>query len=1257
MYGMGGTRRSGGFASSPDLHGGFRGSSKASVASTASSYGVRPGYADYDAYARRSGSFSGSQHSSRYGYSQELGPPQRSGSLAGSGNSCRPGYADFADGTQRRASADGSERSAQRGYYDGDGYARRPGSVAGSEQSAQGGYYEGDSYSRRPESVAGSEYSARKGLYEGGSYAQRPESVAGSVRSSRPGCIEAHGSYAQRLGSYAGSECSSPSRSYHYGRGYDAASQPPAPGQARAPQSPLPVYYAEGNPRDEGSRPSSLTYSPIPGTQEATGRSRSSSLTYSPSQRAQEMTPTPQTGRMQRPAADFGPSASVPDNSMRRAASTGTLQQPTTPATLPERRRQDARRHEPTLRFAADAPEHKKLEVHILGGRKESLNSDHSFSASTASSSRASEFAKQMSGFHMSDKEFRTMVDKIGFAMSCKYKSLTQVFRVLDEDKSGVLGMKEMKEFLRMFGYSDPLVVGSFINYLDRDGSGHCTLKELNAIFAHYMQPGQAEVLPYQVGERERGWVAMANVETKGKGPMSEREFRHMIAQIGSVASVKYGSMRQAFKLMDRDNSGFLDLDELYEFLRNLGWPRRIDAERLFNYLDEDNSGSVGYEELRTLLKPYVEVPDGQLPLGDRIGEIEYREPEAEGTGAHFRQQRLTTRASTRKLTDKECENLLRIIGTSAGCKYDKVSKAMRKLDENRNGTVCRKEFYHFCRDNGVADAAQVDQLYDYLDQDGGGALGYEEVRAAFGDWIQPGQSKLMAYEVGERVLHFERHERHKAAHMRHKAARHEREAREREVEEEQRCVEEERQRAEAAATAQLSDEDLEQILHQIGVQAGTHYGSVRRAYRDMDSDKNGLVWRQEFADFARRFGYTHRPLVNALFDRLNTNGDGSLQFAEVCAVFAPYIQQKADAMLPGNFKPSDSQRPVRRSSGEMRSCQINDEDFENIVDYIGTTASRKYKNLRTLFRSLDSDHSGKVSRQEMRYWLGTVGISNPATADAFFNYLDRDGEGSVDYSELQSLLGTYMMFDHGSGECLPSGDGRTPMDVFYKGRWDDTPMTPEEFDHVIHTVGCQAAAKFKSMHQCFKCVDKDGTGSISLEELSWFLTILGHPEPSLHRRFFRYLDKDESGTLSRPELAEFLRPYVSPDHSNGQLLPARQKEEDQDLTVKCIHPDAEFQEADPYKQLPHLNKRDYKAVLEQVHKRADQKHGGIRKAMSKMQKDRNGYVEKEQILQFLRNMGIVSEDTVVKFYNNIDEHCCGALHLKDLDHIFVRAA
>merc|ERR1712224_113466 len=79
-----------------------------------------------------------------------------------------------------------------------------------------------------------------------------------------------------------------------------------------------------------------------------------------------------------------------------------------------------------------------------------------------------------------------------------------------------------------------------------------------------------------------------------------------------SLLNLDEAAMKRIFRLFDKDQSGYLDIDEIKQIVREMGIPdyERDDYEgfikRNSKAVDEDDSGEIEFEEFKVLLQSLV---------------------------------------------------------------------------------------------------------------------------------------------------------------------------------------------------------------------------------------------------------------------------------------------------------------------------------------------------------------------------------------------------------------------------------------------------------------------------------------------------------------------------------------------------------------------------------------------------------------------------------------------------------------------------
>lgn len=121
------------------------------------------------------------------------------------------------------------------------------------------------------------------------------------------------------------------------------------------------------------------------------------------------------------------------------------------------------------------------------------------------------------------------------------------------------------------------------------------------------------------------------------------------------------------------------------------------------------------------------------------------------------------------------------------------------------------------------------------------------------------------------------------------------------------------------------------------------------------------------------------------------------------------------------------------RSSMEM--CHSASDLLRLLIE---TKCFERGRDVRSFFRSLDADASGRVDKHELGARLEAIGAGlTPAVLDLLFALLDPDGDGTVNYRHLAHFLR-----QSGDGEAVGTLAGRWGTDTFTPSE----PAAPETF-------------------------------------------------------------------------------------------------------------------------------------------------------------------------------------------------------------------
>eukprot|EP00792_Barthelona_sp_PAP020_P004487 TRINITY_DN2160_c0_g2_i1.p1 TRINITY_DN2160_c0_g2~~TRINITY_DN2160_c0_g2_i1.p1 ORF type:complete len:162 (-),score=55.60 TRINITY_DN2160_c0_g2_i1:11-466(-) len=126
-------------------------------------------------------------------------------------------------------------------------------------------------------------------------------------------------------------------------------------------------------------------------------------------------------------------------------------------------------------------------------------------------------------------------------------------------------------------------------NNFDRDGSGHIDLQEME----YLLNSISAALTKNQIQE------IMAIADADGNGTI---EFEEFVELIQTVQPTTEDEIRKAFKILDQDQDGYIDLNELKDVLMKLCVEEDIQLiEEMIRSIDVDGDGRISLEEFFTL--------------------------------------------------------------------------------------------------------------------------------------------------------------------------------------------------------------------------------------------------------------------------------------------------------------------------------------------------------------------------------------------------------------------------------------------------------------------------------------------------------------------------------------------------------------------------------------------------------------------------------------------------------------------------------
>eukprot|EP00929_Paragymnodinium_shiwhaense_P113760 TRINITY_DN82068_c0_g1_i1.p1 TRINITY_DN82068_c0_g1~~TRINITY_DN82068_c0_g1_i1.p1 ORF type:complete len:728 (+),score=61.73 TRINITY_DN82068_c0_g1_i1:157-2340(+) len=172
-------------------------------------------------------------------------------------------------------------------------------------------------------------------------------------------------------------------------------------------------------------------------------------------------------------------------------------------------------------------------------------------------------------------------------------------------------------------------------------------------------------------------WRPPAEQSSRLSDLMNEPEFRALCNVVGGKVAARFKSIKRCFAFVERDSSRMIDIDKMRAFFFSFALPPDV-ADRFFNYLDFSGDGLVRVEDLRWILSSYIQ-PGYTLPKAPPS-----RRP-GSARGARGDRQELL-----------ELEHVCSMVGAKAHQKWKLPRDCFWKMDENKDGKICRDECARF---------------------------------------------------------------------------------------------------------------------------------------------------------------------------------------------------------------------------------------------------------------------------------------------------------------------------------------------------------------------------------------------------------------------------------------------------------------------------------------------------------------------------------------------------------------------------------
>jgi Ca2+-binding EF-hand superfamily protein/predicted esterase len=605
---------------------------------------------------------------------------------------------------------------------------------------------------------------------------------------------------------------------------------------------------------------------------------------------------------------------------------------------------------------------------------------------------------------------------------------LVVIFQKWDEDGNGAIDEAEFYRAVRALGMPvDREDTDAVFKLLDADGSGTIQYKELNEKLRQGIGSELAKRnLSRAPPKPDRSRTAKLNAknvnmnyttarvaalpETVKLDASSGVSVQEQLREILKANSVKLVDL---FADWDEDGNGGLDKKEFRKGIIAMGYdaPNK-DIDAIFDSMNGDGNGFIEFEELKVALSDArikiaaaekAEQKRKQDGTGDKEGESKLDVAQfsilvkAREEGKHTEEE---LKARFDELDVDKTGWIEMAVYLSWSLK-DCIARASTRLvdiflkwDEDKSGSIDKVEFYRAVKSLGFpVSQADTDIVFKTLDEDGSGNLEYKELS----EKLRQGLAK----QITQRKL--KRGESLKADRSRTSKLT-AKNVNTNYIAASLACLPE---------TVKLDAKSGKPITEQLREILKRNSVMLIDLFREWDDDGNGALDRKEWRKGFATLGYdAPQKDVDAIFDSMNENGDGFVEFGELKKALSDVSVNRAakQDQAAAELKKRKSLKQASKKDvgeGKQLSADVTDDksnvDFEDFCILIKAREEGNFKEeeLKARFEWLDVDKSGQISMHTYLMWSLKDCLTRASTrlVDLFKKW-DEDKSGTVDKNE-----------------------------------------------------------------------------------------------------------------------------------------------------------------------------------------------------------------------------------------------------------------
>jgi len=492
-----------------------------------------------------------------------------------------------------------------------------------------------------------------------------------------------------------------------------------------------------------------------------------------------------------------------------------------------------------------------------------------------------------------------------------KQNQYIKAFEAADEDQSGQLDVSELSQVLDSLGWtSSPELISEVVEEVDEDRSGLVSLDEfldlmgllgntmgftrkeredLHEIFGRFAAEGDIPIdrlhaalafLGYTRSEKEVRELA-ASVDLDGGGCLSAREF---VVFMRFVINAEVAQLREVFLEQDADESGFLELEELEEVLRRVGFfPDREAVMEIAS--DLGISDALTFDAMLLLLRAYR----------DREG---LTRKDLIGIGEAY--ERYATPGE--ELSQVEVGRVLRWLGYT-NLPFEKQQLLVQKVDADASGKLGLEEVTKLVRMLVEEQIRSFHVAFQLQDQSRRGSVSMQQASQAW-SWLRDrGQAppdEMSAFSGEERDISLGEFVQIGVAFMK-------------------------QHRVKMRENGGVSEAQAQQMI---------------KMFEEYDDDASGSISFKELGRLIRGMfsviTESMRPKLDAMMREVDTNGRGSLDFQDFKLIIKQFLDLRDEELAEKERRAVES---TSFSPGEVKEFRelFNqlDEDGDCVLEWV----------------------------------------------------------------------------------------------------------------------------------------------------------------------------------------------------------------------------------------------------------------------------------------------------------------------------------